>query len=63
MEEVAAKGLSQSEHTSLEEVLPKTDVLYVTRVQRERFEDVAVYEKVKNAFIVSPKVMTGRRRT
>lgn len=62
MEEVAAKGLSQSEHTSLEEVLPKTDVLYVTRVQRERFEDVAVYEKVKNAFIVSPKVMTGAKK-
>ncbi|MHB8054384.1 MAG: aspartate carbamoyltransferase [Candidatus Aminicenantales bacterium] len=57
MEEVAAKGLPQSEHTNLEKVLPKTDVLYVTRVQKERFEDVDVYEKVKNAFVVNPKVM------
>jgi aspartate carbamoyltransferase len=57
MDEVAAKGLPQSEHTTLEKVLPKTDVLYVTRVQKERFEDPEVYEKVKNAFVVNPKVM------
>ncbi|MCX6565458.1 MAG: aspartate carbamoyltransferase [Candidatus Aminicenantes bacterium] len=57
MDEVAAKGLPQSEHTTLEKVLPKTDVLYVTRVQKERFEEPEVYEKVKNAFVVNPKVM------
>jgi aspartate carbamoyltransferase len=57
MDEVAAKGLPQSEHTTLEKVLPKTDVLYVTRVQKERFEDADVYEKVKNTFVVNPKVM------
>ena len=39
MDEVAAKGIPQTEHTTLDKVLPKTDVLYVTRVQRERFED------------------------
>ncbi len=57
MDEVAAKGLPQSEHTTLEKVLPKTDVLYVTRVQKERFEDADAYEKVKNTFVVNPKVM------
>ena len=57
MDEVAAKGLPQTEHTTLEKVLPKTDVLYVTRVQKERFEDPEVYEKVKNAFVINPKVM------
>ncbi len=57
MDEVAAKGLPQSEHKILEKVLPKTDVLYVTRVQKERFEDPEAYEKVKNAFVVNPKVM------
>jgi aspartate carbamoyltransferase len=62
MEEVAAKGLPQSEHTTLDKVLPKTDVLYVTRVQKERFEDVNVYEKVKNAFIVAPKVMKAAKK-
>jgi len=57
MDEVAAKGLPQAEHTTLDKVLPKTDVLYVTRVQKERFEDPEVYEKVKNTFVVNPKVM------
>jgi len=57
IEEVAAKGYPQSEHTTLEKVLPETDVLYVTRVQRERFEDPAEYEKVKSAFVITPEVM------
>jgi aspartate carbamoyltransferase catalytic subunit len=57
MDEVAAKGVPQSEHVSLDRVLPETDVLYVTRVQRERFEDAADYDKVKDAFVISPEVM------
>jgi len=62
MEEVAEKGLPQSEHVGLDEVLPETDVLYVTRVQRERFEDPAVYEKVKEAYIFTPEVMTSAKK-
>jgi len=62
MDEVAAKGLPQTEHNSLEKPLPKTDVLYVTRVQKERFEDPEVYEKVKNAFVITPKVMKAAKK-
>jgi len=57
IEEIDAKGYPQSEHTTLDKVLPETDVLYVTRVQRERFEDPAEYEKVKSAFVITPEVM------
>jgi len=57
MEEVEAKGIPQAEHTTLGRVLAKTDVLYVTRVQRERFEDPADYEKVKGAYVITPEVM------
>jgi len=57
MDEVAAKGVSQAEHSTLDKVLPATDVLYVTRVQQERFQDQAVYEKVKSAFVISSEVM------
>jgi aspartate carbamoyltransferase len=57
MDEVASKGIPQAEHTTLDRVLPETDVLYVTRVQRERFEDPADYDKVKDAFVISPEVM------
>ncbi|MEJ2413432.1 MAG: aspartate carbamoyltransferase [Anaerolineales bacterium] len=42
----------------LEEVLPETDVLYVTRVQKERFEDVKEYEKVKGTYIISPQTLS-----
>jgi aspartate carbamoyltransferase catalytic subunit len=61
MDEVASKDVPQAEFSSLEDALPQTDVLYVTRVQKERFEDQAVYEKVKEAFIVNPEVMKPAR--
>jgi len=62
MDEVAEKGVPQAQFASLEGVLPETDVLYVTRVQRERFEDPAVYDKVKEAFIVTPEVMKPAKK-
>ena len=57
MDEVGAKGISQAEFNSLQGVLPETDVLYVTRVQKERFEDPAEYEKVKGAYVIDPAIM------
>jgi len=62
IDEVAEKGIPQHESGSLDKVLPETDVLYVTRVQKERFEDGAVYEKVKEAFVVNPEVMKPAKR-
>src|SRR5918911_2211481 len=44
--------LKIKEHNKLEEVLPDTDVIYVTRIQRERFPDVQEYEKVKGTYTV-----------
>lgn len=52
--ELAERGLPQAEHTALEGVLPESDVLYVTRVQKERFEDLELYEKVKGAYTITP---------
>jgi aspartate carbamoyltransferase len=57
MDEVGEKGITQAEFGSLDKVLPETDVLYVTRVQKERFDDQAVYESVKGAFVIDPDVM------
>jgi aspartate carbamoyltransferase len=61
MDEVAEKGVPQAEYTSLDKPLPETDVLYVTRVQRERFEDPSVYDKVKDAFVINPEVMKAAK--
>lgn len=62
MDEVAEKGIPQAEYGSLAEVLPETDVLYVTRVQKERFEDPAAYESVKGAFVVDPEIMKAAKK-
>jgi len=62
MDEVTKKGILQKEFGRLEEVLPETDVLYVTRVQKERFEDPADYEKVKNSFVVDTEIMKAAKK-
>lgn len=62
MDEVSAKGIPQTEFSTLEKVLPETDVLYVTRVQKERFEDPAEYEKVKGAYVIDPVVMKAAKQ-
>jgi len=55
--ELDEAGVPCLELQKLEEVLPETDVLYVTRVQKERFEDVKDYEKVKGTYIISPQTL------
>lgn len=61
VEQLSQKGLRQDAYTSLEPVLSQTDVLYVTRVQKERFDDLAVYESVKGAFVITPETMRQAR--
>ena len=58
IDEVNSKGIPQAEFNALEPVLSETDVLYVTRVQKERFEDISQYEIVKSTFIITPETMT-----
>ena len=44
---------SYTETTSLEDVLPSLDILYMTRIQGERFADKAEYERLKDSFILT----------
>ncbi len=62
IQELKAKKIEQTEHASLAGVLPETDVLYVTRVQKERFEDPADYEKVKGAYVIEPAIMKSAKQ-
>ncbi len=57
IEELNEKRIPQAEYNSLEPVMPETDVLYVTRVQKERFEDPSLYESVKGAFVITPETL------
>jgi carbamoyl-phosphate synthase/aspartate carbamoyltransferase/dihydroorotase len=54
---LAAKGIPQSERGDLEPVLPETDVLYVTRVQKERFENPQQYESVRDTYVITPQTL------
>lgn len=42
---------------NLMDVLGESDVLYWTRVQEERFEDISEYERIKDGFIILPEIL------
>jgi len=46
------KQLAYYQYTEINEVIPKVDILYMTRIQKERFQDPMEYEKVKNSYIL-----------
>ena len=50
-------GLEYEEVTSLEDSMPKLDILYMTRVQRERFFNEADYVRLKDTYILDTKKM------
>mgnify|MGYP000716037575 CR=1 FL=1 len=57
-----ANGIRYSEHTAFDaEVLADTDILYMTRVQRERFSDIMEYEKVKNLYTLRNEMLEGTK--
>lgn len=56
------KGLFYREYTDFsEEVINRSDILYMTRVQRERFTDLMEYEKVKNVYILRNNMLTNSK--
>ncbi|GAA5980116.1 hypothetical protein JCM10908_001541 [Rhodotorula pacifica] len=59
--EAERAGIPVLETTSLASVIGQTDVLYVTRVQQERFASQAEYESVKDAYIVNNEVLSGAK--
>jgi aspartate carbamoyltransferase len=58
LEVVAGRGVHQFEHNSLDSVIQETDVLYITRMQKERFTDEVEYDRLKNTYVVTPKMLT-----
>ncbi|BGP44932.1 Carbamoyl-phosphate synthase [Rhodotorula kratochvilovae] len=59
--EAEKAGIPVLETTSLASVIGQTDVLYVTRVQQERFESVEAYEAVKDAYIINNEVLANAK--
>lgn len=57
-----AKGLPYVETNSLEEVMPELDILYMTRVQQERFFNEQDYIRLKDSYVLTPeKLKTAKK--
>ncbi len=55
-------GIKYQEHTDFSpEVINQADILYMTRVQRERFTDLMEYEKVKNVYILRKDMLDSSK--
>ena len=56
-------GMEYEETTSLEDALPQLDVLYMTRIQRERFDSFDEYERLKDSYILTAEKMQLAKET
>lgn len=56
-ETLKRENLPYVETASLEEALPELDILYMTRIQRERFSDLDTYERLKDAYVLDTAKM------
>ena len=58
---LAAKGIPYEQTTDLEGAMPKLDILYMTRVQRERFFNEEDYLRLKDSYILTPEKLKNAR--
>ena len=54
---IKRKNLKYFQYTEIPDVMDKVDILYMTRVQRERFLDIQDYEKVKNSYVLDKSML------
>ncbi|HOK74902.1 MAG TPA: aspartate carbamoyltransferase [Bacteroidales bacterium] len=54
-------GLKYYEHTDFTDIISKADIIYMTRVQRERFSDPIEYEKVKNVYVLHNSMLQNTK--
>jgi aspartate carbamoyltransferase len=55
------KGLSFTEETEIGKTMDDADIVYMTRVQRERFSDLMEYEKVKNVYVLRNEMFANTK--
>ncbi len=54
-------GLKYYEHTDFTEYISEADIVYMTRVQKERFSDPMEYEKVKNVYVLKREMLENTK--
>lgn len=56
------RGLPIVETSDLESILPELDILYVTRIQKERFPDPREYERIRGSYGITRKLLEARAK-
>ena len=57
LDELDAKNIAYQEVEEIQDMMPDLDIMYVTRIQKERFAVLEDYEKVKDAYIITPETL------
>jgi aspartate carbamoyltransferase catalytic subunit len=61
-DDLKAKGIEYTELEDIKEVMHDLDIMYVTRIQKERFAVLEDYEKVKDSYIISRSLLEGVKK-
>jgi aspartate carbamoyltransferase catalytic subunit len=56
---IKESNLEYHQYTELADIIPIADVIYMTRIQKERFSDPMEYEKVKNSYVLHRTMLEG----
>jgi len=62
LEQMVAHGQEFVESETLADCIPELDILYMTRIQRERFHDAAEYRRLKDVYVLSKKMLEGAKK-
>ncbi len=60
---LSQRGIRYFEHLEFNEIINQADIIYMTRVQKERFIDPVEYEKVKNVYILKNEMLANTKPT
>ena len=60
-ESIKKKGLTYIQTTSLEEAMPSLDILYMTRIQQERFADMGEYLRLKDSYVLTTEKLKSAK--
>lgn len=59
--ELHKRGCRVEEHEDITDIIPELDVIYTTRIQRERFPDAASYYNVAESYRITPEILEGHK--
>lgn len=61
-DDLIKKGIKYYESSKIEDIINEVDILYVTRLQKERFSDIDAYEKVSNYYVINAEMLKNVKK-